>query len=50
MVSLCGLLGHHVKRILLRLGLLNLHHYMIYGDSSRVKLGKNVSLNNALLG
>jgi len=49
MVSLSSLLVYHIKRILLRLGFLNLYHYIVYGDSSRVKLGKNVSLNNALL-
>jgi hypothetical protein len=50
-VSFGGVLREQVKRILLRLGFLNLHEYIVYGRarSTRVKLGKNVSLNNAIL-
>lgn len=49
MVSFRDVLGEQVKRILLRLGFLNLRKYIVYGDSTRVKLGENVSLNNAIL-
>lgn len=49
MVSLRYVLGDQVTRILLRLGFINLYHYTIYGNPNRVKLGRNVELNNALL-
>jgi acetyltransferase-like isoleucine patch superfamily enzyme len=49
MVSFRGVLGEQVKQILLRLGFLNLYEHAVYGDSTRVKLGKSVSLDNAIL-
>ena len=42
-------LGNLIKGILLRLGFLNIHHYTILGDPSRVIIGRNVILRNALL-
>lgn len=36
-------------RMLVRLGFLNLHHHTIYGDPRKVKVGRNVGLNNAIL-
>ena len=40
-------LGNQIVSLLVRLGFLNIHHCTVYGDPSRVVLGKNVSLNNA---
>lgn len=44
MVSLGYVLGDQVTRILLRLGFLNVYHYTIYGNPTKIKLGKNVGL------
>jgi galactoside O-acetyltransferase len=49
MVSLRSVLGEKITQIFLRLGFLNLYHYTIYGNPSNVILGKNISLNNAIL-
>lgn len=49
MVSFRNVLGEQIKQILLRLGFLNLHYYAVYGNPSKVKLGKNVNLHNTFL-
>lgn len=49
MGSFLDVLEDKVRWIFLRLGFLNLHHPIIYGNPEKVQVGKNVSLNNTIL-